>query len=643
MKTLLSFLLFLPLAALMAASTSSLERIERFRVNPSASAEETQDALDRSIDRLSERGGGLLLLPPSMDTGEERPTNSRQGVWRTPPPPAPAQSWGRDPGVTVFGLPGGTPMILPPQLSGLQISRTLDLPQGQSLPHWGYQPMLRMANAVVNGSDSAGILRMDTDSHNENQTFDFMLWRRHYSQGDAYLFDARMYYMGDGTAPSGPTNGAVYSAAIASEVEIFRGNVRNWDSASGVLSFQGGRNAHSLGSGRPLINLNPAKGVARGRVWIMAPGGSILGSAGDVRSRDAGWTSEVVGRYFAVDEPGEYVPGGTAVRRWWLITSLRTGTNGVQSLGIQRHWWGAKDNQGLGRLYRPENYTRDAASPRLLRYLIAPGALVYDASDGVAPPQAKASGTFGILRLAPGPDLSGSCGFAVGDPVEQAIGSDPFKPIAFRSWVWDSVPGVFPAPIFDIANQGAVMRHAVMTVRGGSGDVAHDRAERPDANPPWNSLLELGSAVDTGLVFAGDTARAAIRFDQPNAAEGRRHVIRWNAAPNRRMEVSEAGGMILSGGASLALANEPLTRSMGLSAGTDAARSLRGVGVRLVPGARQAAIVFERPEPDAAFAIVVSLSWPAEKAVPKQSPAGFTVEFSRPAPTGATLDWTLIR
>jgi hypothetical protein len=39
------------------------------------------------------------------------------------------------------------------------------------------------------------------------------------------------------------------------------------------------------------------------------------------------------------------------------------------------------------------------------------------------------------------------------DEREQAIGPDPFRPAAFRSWLFEKVPGVFPAAVFDIASR----------------------------------------------------------------------------------------------------------------------------------------------------------------------------------------------
>jgi len=703
-----------------AAADSSAPCHAICRLDPTATPTEAQASLDRAVGRLAESGGGLLVVPPGGPPGWKPDLASRQGVWRDPPPPAPARGWGRDPGVTVLDLQGGTPTLHPPQISGMELHRVLNLPRGQSLPHWDYQPMLRFHNAVLRGSNSyrdylqadvktgssqrfyvrtvrglfpgiflntgdysniqrlyvqdlgydrdrqmwyftadasadiprntilhnknhANVIRMDTYSHNENQTFDVMLWRHHYSQGDAYMFDARFHYMGDVHSTDGDENGVVYAAFAESLTDIFRGVVEQWTPAAGSLRYRDARNPHSLASGRPLINLNPEKWITNGTLWVMHPGGAKLGWGSGIQAQGANWTDDVIGRYLAIDEPGEYVPGGDKVRRWWLITSLAARENGIQTIGIQRHWWGARDGHSIGRLYRPDHYSHDAANPRPLRYIIAPGANVFDASDGVESPHVNPAGSRRLLRLAPGPHLHSSADFAPGDPVEQAIGPDPFAPIAFRAWLWDSVPGVFPAPVFDVANHGAVKRDAVLSVRGGSGDLMRDRAERADASPPWNRLLEFNSASRNGLVFGADTAQSAILLGQPNAAAGRLHTLRWNAAATRRMEVSETGVMTVAGNAPLALAQTPVTQCAGLSATPARARNLRGLGVRPAPGARQASVIFETPEADVTFAVAVSLSWPSAAAVTSQSATGFTIDFGRPAPADATLDWTLVR
>ncbi len=538
--------------------------------------------------------------------------------------------------------PAGPVRLWVPQVSGMEISRTLNLAKGTSLPHWNYQPLLTLKNPMPDRANEGGILSLDTWSHNENQTFDFMLWRHNYSQGDNYLIDAKLEYMGDGHSTTGNANSALYAAITESDTALFRGVVEAWDPATGELTYQPGARADTLGSGRPLINLNPAKWIVVTNAYTFHPGGAILGWGGTTRAANAAWTPDVVGRYFALDEPDEYVPGGDTVRRWFLITACSTDSNGVRRLSFQRHWWGAKDGQGLGRLYHSNLYTPDESAPRFLRAIIAPGINVYDVSEGVQSPHVNSNGCPRRIRLAPSPFAGTAVDFAPGDPVEQAVGPDPFKPVSFRSWLWDAVPGLFPAPIFDIANQG-VSRHAVLTVEGGSGSLAADRTNRIDHAPPWNMMLNFSAASKIGLVFGGDTAHAALLFAQPNLADGFPQTIRWNGLLPRTLGVNTAGALTVSGVMPLNLAGGTITGTAGLSATPTPARNRRGLRIGVEPGAARLSVVFPEQEHDAAYAVRVRPSWLAETAVTQQTEKGFTVEFDRPAGPGGAVDWALVR
>ncbi len=599
-----------------------------------------QTTLDRAVHVLGAQpgGGGLLVIPPSAPR-QWTPRVPPQGLWREPPAPAPARNWGRDPGVTLVDSRGGTLKIMPPQVSGIEMHRVLNLPVGQSLTHWDYQPMLRLRSAAVRGP-AAPLMHLETLSHNENQTFDVMLWRHNYSQGDNYMVDAWTWYMGDGHAAPANRGGALYSAHIESEVTLFRGRVTSWDPRTGELVYGAATNTATLASGRPLINLNPRTWITNGAAWVMHPGGATLGWSDGVRSRDGGWTEALIGHYFALDEPEEYVPGGQRIRRWWLITSVRTLPDGSQALGVQRHWWGAKNGKSVGRLYRAAHYTHDAAKPRLLRYVIAPGVNVVDASDGVESARVNPGGSPRRLRLAPAPFTGTRQDFAPGDIVEQAIGPDPFKPIAFRGWIWDAVPGVFPAPVFDLANNGQVTRHAALHVAGGSGNIAADRDTRADGNPPWDRLVSLEASANVGLHFLGDTRDAALHFIQPRAADGRRQEWQWQtAAGPRRLGVAHDGTLSLSGAAPLNLATQSLNRVGGLGG----SHNLRGRRVTLSAGATRARVALPVRERDAAYAVIVRPAWPTAAVAVNPSTEGFDVEFDRAAPPGATFNWMLMR
>lgn len=94
------------------------------------------------------------------------------------------------------------------------------------------------------------------------------------------MFNAWFWCMGDVHSTAGDENGVLYATFPISAVNVFRGVVRQWDAQTGELTYDSFLNAHALGSGRPIINLNP----------------------------DAPITQDVVVRRFAVDDPSEYVP-----------------------------------------------------------------------------------------------------------------------------------------------------------------------------------------------------------------------------------------------------------------------------------------------------------------------------------------------
>ena len=713
---------------------------------PVGSPKEAQATLDAAAARLMQAGGGVVLISAGVPSSWT-PVNTYQEQQREPAAPAPARSWASGPGVTLIDTRGGTVKILPPQATGLRLERALKLPEGQSLPHWDYFPMLDLKNAVARGSTSyrdqvsadvkagadarlyvntvrglfpgmfinlhskqlqriyvkslgydasrtqwyivadlvadvrkgdylsnknhVNIVRATTSSHNENQTFDFCIWRHNYSQGDNYLVDARFKYMGDVHSTGGDENGVIYGAFVESLTNVFRGEVERWDPRSGDLVFKNGRNADTLGSGRPVINLNPAKWITQGRAWIVRPasfsepstegtenpvfrgrsyptttttgadGGKALAMGGLIRlSADAPVDASVVGRYFAVDEADEYVPGTKDLRRWYLIDKLVVNDDGTKDLRIVRHWWGAK-TAGSPTLYKPDNYSSDGRE-KPLHYVIAPGVNAYDVADALPSKLINADGGRRLIRLSPGPAAGTAFDYAPGDAIEQAIGPDPFRPVAFRSWLFEKVPGAFPAAVFDVANLGDVQRATVLLVKGGTGNAVEDKAARYDRNTPWNEIIRLDTACKTGIVFKGDTTNAAIQFDQPN---GRPQPIKWAYEGGRKhaaLAVDPANGTLTFDGNGIDLQGG-LTRVAGLSATPTPARNLRGISLPVQPGSRKLTVTFEKPEADARYAVFVETNWLTARAVMSQTAEGFTVEFDSPAKENATLHWFMVR
>ena len=539
-----------------ATKDAAIFSLEQF--GPVNTVDNAEATFQKASSAIIAAGGGIIVIPAQVPD-IWAPKNTSQHELRTPAAPAQTKSWKTGPGLTVVDVRGSTTKVMPPQADGMVIQRTLNLAPGESLPHWGYFPLLSLKNTILHGSTSyhdwlqepvtagkdqkfyvatirgifpgefvnglqysggvprlcvkslgydkekkmwyfvadtdvdvqkgalisnknhVNVLSMETFSHTENQTFDVRMWRHNYSQGDNYLFDARFKYMSDVHSTAGDENGVLYAAFVESETAIFRGKVEKWSPETGELKYQSGPTGETLGSGRPIINLNPAKWITGGSVMIVRPGGwdSIpemecpvfegktypttieknklgipsLKMGGLIHfSADAPVTDEVVGRYFAVDEKDEYVPN-TDVRRWYLIDSVTKNPDGTKDIKIIRHWWGAKA-MCSPTLYKPESFSADGHL-KPLKYIIAPGANAYDVADGVN--NAKRT-----IKLVPTPFTLTPADFAAGDAVEQAIGPDPFKPTPFRSWLWDQVPGAFPAAVFDIANNGAVMRDSLL-------------------------------------------------------------------------------------------------------------------------------------------------------------------------------------
>ncbi|NCO34311.1 MAG: hypothetical protein GW893_10710 [Armatimonadetes bacterium] len=535
---------------------------------------------------------------------------------------------------------------------------------------------LTARGALLHNKTHANVLRADTYSHTENQTFDVMVNRHNYSQGDNYMYYAGFNYMGDVHSTAGDENGVLYAAFAHSMSNSFRATVDTFDAKTGALKYKGAGNAHTLGTGRPMINLNEKKWITAGTVTVVRPGSwwdvgdhikdpvfegktyptKVLNDAstsgrtelrmgGLIRfSKDAPVTDDAIGRYFAVDEPNEYVPGGNKVRRWYLIDSVQQNPDGTKEIKIIRHWWGAKP-AGSPTLYRPENCSEDGRV-KPLKYVIAPGSNVYDVSRGV-----KDDGPWGgryvsgaldrIVKVAPGPHSDTPMDFAAGDPVEQVVGPDPFKPIPFRSWLFENVPGPFPAPVLDIANHGETTRASVLTVAGGPATIA-ECDKRADGRPPFENVITINSACYEGIVFGGDTATAAIAFRQPG---NRPQPIKW-LYDNQKKEATltvrpedgamrfDGGGFSLPGGA---------FNVAGISGTTTKAQNLRGVNVSVAAGAKEAVVKFPKPEADADYAVFLETSWLTPRAVAQQTAEGFTVQFET-APAGeGKLHWVLVR
>ena len=346
--------------------------------------------------------------------------------------------------------------------------------------------------------------------------------------------------------------------------------------------------------------------------------------------RDCPWTREVIGRFFAVNDEAEKIPGGNL--RWYEIASLTENSDGTKDIEIRRFWWGAR-SMGSPTLYSPESYSWDGRL-RPLSYAIAPGTYVNDVSYAIP----GGRGGQRLLGLAPYTDQGTPLDFGPGDEVEQAVGPDPFKPQAFRVWMWEDVPGPWPSCVFDLANLGAASRYAAMNVRGGPATL-EEVQKRQEQRPAWDNFLVFESAATIGINCQADFADAAILFQRPNHEQ----PIKWHygrepgkAPKEATLTVGKSTGALTFHGGGLCLQG-------GLSGSDEPARNLRGKAVPVQEGATSATVAFPVPEKDADYAVFVEQSWLTNRAVSEKTATGLTVQFDKPAPRGARLDWMIVR
>jgi hypothetical protein len=540
---------------------------------------------------------------------------------------------------------------------------------------------------LAQNKSNTGLIHMTQTSNADNQTYDVKVIRNQYAHGDTYVYYCDFNYMSNVHSAAGDENGNCYAAFVRSKDNNFRATVESvdWAEAKLVYAAGGATNVDTLGNSRPLVNLNPQKHLTAGRV-IIVPGRSEFDSPDPAMStfvgknyatslvkspvsgaterkfgglirgdQDCPWDAGVVGRFFAVADPSEKTPKGNY--RWYQITRFQANDDGTKEIEIMRYWWGAK-SAGSPTLYRNENYTYDG-HVRPLEYVIAPGAYVNDVARAIPGGDRGGQRTLG---LAPSGDAGSSFDFAKGDKVEQAIGPDPFKPQVFRTWLWEDVPGQYPAAIFDVANHGATSRYSVLSIAGGPASL-DDLAKRHEPKPAWDNVMVVNTAATTGLNLKADFANAAILFQQPN----REQPIKWhyghpavdanaqspstgNARPTdavalpqvASLTVSRAtgefqfdGGGVQAGGAVSGVA--------GLSGGEKPAKNLRGKNVAVDTAATTVKVKFPRAEADGDYAVFLELSWLTERAVAEKTADGFSVTFAKPAPAGAKLDWMIVR
>ena len=69
----------------------------------------------------------------------------------------------------------------------------------------------------------------------------------------------------------------------------------------------------------------------------------------------------------------------------------------------------------------------------------------------------------------------------------------------------------------------------------------------------------------------------------------------------------------------------------------------RGKNLPVKVGETALTVTFVTPEADGDYAVFVEQNWVANRSVIKKEATGFTVQFEKPAPTDAKLDWMIVR
>ncbi|HEY3396439.1 MAG TPA: hypothetical protein VGM19_02170 [Armatimonadota bacterium] len=524
---------------------------------------------------------------------------------------------------------------------------------------------------VVNG------LQLDDWSQCDNQSMELQVSRSHYAVGDAFVISGSMKYMGNVFSGFGDEGGVVINAETIGEVDAFHSTVESVDWTKDTVVYAPGQtNAQTLSTSRPLVNYNPKKWITAGQVIIVPAGGTykgntypnVIGGPSNVFNYQGGliqggadcpWDESVIGRYFAVTEDSETLlpndpssAGGYAtlanrpIYRWYEINGFRRNPDGTKVIKILRVRWSAVA-AGAPTLYDDANYTADGHE-RPLKYAIAPGAWVYDVSQGwqnvVSTGGFVDKNTPRQIRVTPNGDRGTAFDFAPGDLVEQAIGSDPWCPRPIRIRQFDQVPTTMDNSSIEVEQVGRVQVPNGIMLAG----IINSREElstRKDKKPPYGTMINLRSLCNEGIRFSSEVLGAAMFFTQPN---DRKQPIWWRNSVNgsSQLSVDPRTGTFEFINGDMSLGNRSLVTTRGLSATEKPAANLRGINVSVPVGATEFEVKFATPEPDNNYALTVSPNWMTQFQVRAKRPDGFTVRFGQAATAAdvaPSVDWILVR
>ena len=509
-------------------------------------------------------------------------------------------------------------------------------------------------------------------SQSDNQSMGILALRKNYAPGDSFVISASAKSMSNIMSGAGDEGGLGYAADIYNDLQPFHSTVETYDAARLELVYAPGavRN-HTLGTGRPLINMNPDKWVRQGEVYYVGSGyrdpwepdktiveGAVIGS------KECGWTQDIVGRFFAFDEASEYLDpkqdgaagytGGPErrVHRWYQIHRLAEHKDGTQRIWLERVRWNVQYYVPL--LYDSQWFSckADGGKNRLkpMHYIIAPGGYVADVSrawtDSESSNGQVAKTASRTLKLAPTGDTGTALDFAPGDPIDQAIGPDPWNVTGLRVRHHNCLPSTIEDSALQAVNNGRVAVDSALSIGGGSPELKACAEQMKTHGTAFRKGIDIGGTTGVGIRFGADVADAGIKFEQPNKRP--QHLAwfwytnqGWN--PSSTFGVSPETGEFLFRGGPVRAPGVALSAQTGISGSDTAAHNLRGIAVAVAAGATECQVPFAVPEADARYALTVQPAWNSACAVVAKTAGTFTVRFEQPAPVGSTLDWLLVR
>lgn len=543
-----------------------------------------------------------------------------------------------------------------------------------------------------NKSNLPGISMMVNDNADNQTAGHIFVHSEKNGLGDDFLFNGMLSYSSDISNATGDEGGVVYNAEVRQNLEAFNSRVTGIDRDTNTLYFEPARKTvcFSLSMSRPLINMNQDKWITGGKIVVVAserilhdPINKIgttykgkqypfISAATDMPwerggliegSEDTPWDESIIGRYLAINETSEYIlgkndfttgyhygPRNTPVYRWYQIVSLIKNPDNTKIIKIRRVFRNSAASGGPV-LINSENYSWDG-HVKPLKYIIAPGADVCDITnawqdarnnykkESTINPDSKLNS----LKIIPNGDAKTKYDFEKGDPVIQAIGSEPWIPRAIRIRMFNHFPSEVQNGAIEVFSYNTIAATYGLLFNGGVGS-KEQILRRKDQRPSYLNgvLFHHTSSVGAGIHFAGYVKDAAILMSQ---RQNNPQPIVWKYNNSRNLAsvvTNPANGILELKSTSVSLENTGLLKTKGISATEKSAQNLRGINITVPQGTTQLQVTYPDAEPDETYSLTVQANWLTLDRVVSKTASGFSIEFSTPAPKDATIDWQLLR